>query len=313
MSDQTQQDEAVVEDAVIADNDFFDADAPAEVGEFDNLDDPIENEDAVEDGEGEAGKDGEDDNGEEKPVTLKVGDAEVPLAEAETRLAQFAELEQEVAWLYEGEDGKGQVDWKDLAMNGESYKAAMVEMETPEGAEKVINALVASAVAKHGAQATNLDPIDLRDFDPAQLTGVSLRLYGAIKHKEAEVQSVLAKNQELVRIARDAQAKLAEYEQNPVLVQQVKAKYANADVTAEGLRGLMQKHGVGDPVKAYALELIETNSLPVGEPKAKRNPAPGAAPRAPKRAAGTETFNPEGMSVAQIMAAREKGAVPVKA
>lgn len=261
-----------------------------------------------------AGEDGEEDSEEqpaaEMPETIRVGDTDVPFADAVAELTVVQEAKAELAEMFKGiESG---VDLRIAARMAVEFNNLLADVdESMYGANRAIHLLVGHAIEKHGAKAEGLRDIDLRELDPANLTGEALLLYGAVQAAKAETAQVSKRAMEALQEAKKWEAKLAEMEAGPKLVAKVKEKYPGAEVDAAALRSLMTKHGVNDPVKAFILENHDSLSKPDGSSKKKQGTA-GAEHRSPNlpKTGGTKTFDPTGMGLRQIQELTDKGMKP---
>lgn len=250
----------------------------------------------------------------ENPETLRIGDEDVPLETVLADRAEMTAIRDRVAPAFESAGIEPNLET--VVGFFETLHGAYSEFYgSPQGAEKVINAWVADAIATHGDKLPTVEPVDLRDFRPDHLTGPARQLYGGLQHLAEQNKALVKQNQELVKLAREAEAERNRAAEEPKLVEAVRARYPDARVTAQELRSLMAKHKVSSPVQAYQLENID--SLGKTEVSPKKGPADTGAkgsrgaerkvPNLPKTEKAMKQVDARGMSLRERIRYAEAG------
>ena len=227
-------------DDVKADHDLL-AQMGLEDDEIQAMLDPADDQDE----EGEEGEDGGQPTA--APESLKIGDAEVPVADV------TAAFQEHSAW-------KAAIDpvvdvMRAGGVDGASYEtvveAAQVYVgevahfnRSAAGAMEVIGGLVSAAVELHGKDAADYGEIDDSILDPEQLDGQAKALYGALKAEQARAAQLEDKLSKMADEGKTLIDRVTTLETAPTLASAYREVDAESTLDGKGVMSLCEKYGL---------------------------------------------------------------------
>lgn len=159
--------------------------------------------------------------------------------------------------------------------------------ESPESAESLLADMTAVAMSIHADdlrdEAADPRSLNIEDMSPVEraLVGRVQLLQDALNARADDQAGAL---KVALERAAELEAKLTIFENDPKLAEAVRLKYPEVRMTGETLRGLMEKHEVKNPVKAYELEMLETGKNPKRDQMARAGAIPSTS---------NKTFDPK--------------------
>jgi hypothetical protein len=286
-------------------------------GAEDSSDDekPEPDADSKTESEGDEGAEDGDADGAEKepeaeapaiPETLKVGEAEVPTGEVLEGYQLLKGLEETVGNL-----GIADFDLKAAIQTGVSYGELMRAFGSgKDTAAEIVDGMFAAFVDAYGED-VKAPALRASDFDPKELEGLELSLYGALRIAQKANQDLRATNQKLAAEARGHAEKAALVDAMPKYVEAVKARFPDADVTGEQVAAMMKKHDIKDPVKAYIVDHAEVMQQKAREEGRKQAEVQKKKPTTAQSSGKEKTFDSSNMKADEIARHLKAGEIDI--